>query len=159
MANKANIANENVIVYLAEADTDPNNPNLWLEAGWCEGRQTKVTTPTTFYREMNGFVMTMGKELMFSATCLETDGAKISALDNLASKVIDILLISRANPLLKYLFQGYKLAISPNFKFSILDASRLNLQARRRVRTGSFGEVYSVSEILAMEGWAVVDVS
>lgn len=160
MANKANIINGNVAIFLAPSGADLGNLQDWLEVGWCEAKKTRLSVERIFQKMMNRITLIMGKELLFSATGLETDRAKLLLLEALQNVRIDIRLISRENPLLEYLLSGFKLDVGPQFVYTRLEPNRFILRARRKIKNGVFGlGIFSQTELVGLENWGVVNVS
>lgn len=159
MGNRGNIVYEPVWIYLAEQGTPDSDLSQWLNLGYCDGGKTRLTVARRFIRVMNGYDLLLGKEFVFSAVGLETNYAKVQALEILELEKVDILLIDYYDYWIRHHLKGYKLDISPEWPYSPRDARSIEIKAVRRVARNRFLTAFELKTLIAYDNWATVNVS
>jgi hypothetical protein len=132
MADKTKIIRKTVKVYIGAAGADTGTASNFTEVGWCEGGQTKLTEgerSTIPLDDDTDFKLSTKYDM--NCVGLETDTAKITALETLEDGEVDILLVERDDLTKAYKLANMQLQMAPNFNYTKKDVNRINLLATR----------------------------
>lgn len=139
--DKTKIITEAGDLYIAatgETLESSNDLTNWQPVGWCEGGSIRLTVSERNEIELhkdNKFKLSLG--FLFEAMGLETDLAKITALEALQSDIVDIAIV--INPDVPSGFVGYRfdklsLNVEPEFQFSLKVPRKVKIEGTRTAK-------------------------
>jgi hypothetical protein len=151
MANdKTKIIRESVDVFIAPKGTDTATAASWTILGWCEAETIKLTSSGRNEIELHdNSKFKISNEFLFEALGLETDQAKITALEGFEDQDVDILLIKRADRTAGYKLDGLTLIVEPDFVFSNKTPKKVKISATRTAQSLSD----FLSEVTGLSGY------
>jgi hypothetical protein len=133
--DKTKIFNDPVDVYIAATGTNSGDLSQWIYVGWCRDGNSELMAGSLKRKALaSGKKHLIGAEYIFRAMGLQTSDAEIGTLEGFIDIDIDIQLVNRLNPLIKYLIQDMSFDVMPDFKFDTESARGLELMASRMAR-------------------------
>jgi len=116
-----------VYISAAGADHSDGSANHTL-VGWSEEGSIKLSQGDKFSIELhNATDFDLGGKYSFECMALETDAAKISALEGFLNTDIDIVLINRADKATGDVYASGTLILEPDFQHSLKNVRKMKL--------------------------------
>lgn len=131
--DRTKIVAQDVDVYISAAGTSHADGSTGHTlVGWCEAESITLTTPEVYSEDLHNMTPHQhALKVEVAAVAMETDDAKIAALEGFINSDIDIVLINRSDRSAGWVISGTGggLTMAPDFKFSLNAANRINLTA------------------------------
>lgn len=158
MGDRKKIFAESLDVLIAAADTSSGDLSLWTDVGWCENGKTRLTVSTIWVLHFsNDKDLVIAMRYVFEAVGLETDMAKLTALEAFVNQHVDVLLVNHFNHNIKYVLKDMAMVILPEYNFSIDNPRRLKLEGSQvRERRHFSSETWEQRYIIGLEDAGVI---
>lgn len=97
--------------------------------GWMEEGATQVTKSDEFTKELHHSQdLDLGGKFKLETMGLETDAAKLTALEAFITQDVDIVLINRADRATGEVYANGTLKLAPDFKHTLKDTKKFKLE-------------------------------